>query len=141
MVERIGLSVIVVVGVLAVLWAVPRYLSSDGNWPDILSILLSIADKWEHQTKWLDLVVGIAGVGILGAAAAMFRDPSLVGDLAGQVEFVAFSLAIVGFALLFGTTFVNTRRKGLYSAESTLIAMSLAGLILIVLVSALLAGV
>lgn len=138
MVERIVLSIVVVVGLLGVLWGVPRFHSNDGQWPDVLGILLGIATRWSEKTKWLDLVVGVIAVAVLGAAAAIYRDPSIIGELAAQVEFVAFTLAIIGFTLLFATTYVNTKRKGLYSAESTLIGMSLVGVILIVLVSVLL---
>lgn len=145
MVERIGIALVVVVAVIAILYAIPRYLVSsasngdhDESSSDVMGLLDELGDAWLSKPRAWDMGLGVVALVFLAAGMMVYLVPTLVGGLAEQVEFVAFSLAGLGLAGIFSTTYLNVRRSGLYSAEATLIGLGLVGSVLILLMVAIL---
>lgn len=142
MIELIA-GVMVLLVVLGILYGVPRAVGSEASrssgagWPDILSGLEGYTLGWMERPRVLDIVLGIVTVVLLGAAVMVFQEPEIIG-LDAYVEFVAFPLAILGFIGLFATTYLSVRRSGLHGAEATLLASTLVGTVLIILVTAML---
>lgn len=138
MVELIALSVVVVVGVMAILYAVPRYLGgaeTDASGPDVLDSLDRLANATLSKPRSVDFGLGLVALVLLGLTVAAYRDPGLLGGVPGQAETIAIILGVVGLAALFGGTYLNVRRGGVYSAEATLVGMSLVGLVFLLLIA------
>lgn len=137
MVEVIAISVVVAVVLLGILLAVPKYVSTaEDGWPDILTWLNALAESWLAKPRVFDLVLGIVTIVFLAASVFIYQDPAILGDLASSMELVAHTLAILGFVGIFSTVYLSVRRAGISGAEATLIGSTLAGVVLIVLVSA-----
>lgn len=138
MVEVIAISVAVVIVLLGVMYAVPRFVSGEDGWPDFLAMLDGCAVSWMNRSRIWDAVVAILTLVVLAIAIGLYQDPATLGEMAESAEFVAHILGILGFVGLFATAYVSVRRAGLPSAEATLIGSSLVGIVLMVLVVALL---
>lgn len=148
MVELIVMGIVVVLFVLGVLYALPRYLadpeSGDGflareeDWPNVLARLENFARDWTEKPRTWD--IGLAAITILLLAAAVFlhQDPSALAGLEEYAEFVVHTLGILGFVGLFAASYLNVRRAGLHGAEASLIGMTLVGTVLMILVVVLL---
>ena len=134
MVERIALSAVVLVGVLAIFLGGPRVIGTGDGWPDVLAKLESITQRWLDHTRILDVAVGLIGVILLGLGIGVFREADML-DLGNPV---GFGLLGAGFLFLFASTYINVRRSRLSSAEATLLAAFLVGVVLLVAVVAVL---
>lgn len=130
MVELIAISAVVLVGVFAVFLGTPRYVGNDGSWPDVFGRLDGIANRWLEQSRFLDILVGIVAVVLLGLAVSMFRG----GDLLEGPIALAWALLLGGLIGVFTATYINVRRSDLSSAEATLIGGVLVGIVLLVAV-------
>lgn len=134
MVERIALSAVVLVGAFAVFLGGPRLIGAENGWPDVLGHLEMIAQRWLGLTRWVDVVVGLVSVGLLGLGIGVFREAEMLdlGTAAG------FGFLGIGFLFLFSATYINGRRSRLSSAEATLLGSFLVGIVLLVAVVAVL---
>lgn len=134
MVERIALSAVVLIGVLAVFLGTPRVLTDDGGWPDVMGGFEAIAQSWQHKPRYLDAAVAVVGIILLGLGVSMFREAELIAapDILGWV------FLIVGFPAVYVATYINARRSDLSSAEATLIGATLVGVVLLVAIVGLL---
>lgn len=124
----------VLIGVFAVMFGTPRVLTDDGRWPDVLAMLDGIAADWQARPRWLDVIVAVVAVVLLGLGVSVFRGGAL---LEASVA-VGWVLLLLGFVGLFAATHVNVRRSGLSSAEATFIGATLVGVVLLVAITAIL---
>lgn len=147
MVERFAISVGVAVVAMGAFFAIPRVIGSNGQqgsiaasdeWPDILAGLDSIVESWLGMNKYLDYVIGLIGVGLLGLSAGAYRDPTLLGGLAEHVDVVAVALAAAGFLGLFIGSYTSLRRSRVSRAEATFIGLCLVGASLMILITVML---
>lgn len=134
MVERIALSAAVLIGMFAVFLGVPRYVTDDGGWPDVIAGMDSIAQRWLGFPRVIDWAVGLLGVVLVGLSVSMFRG----ADLVAGPEALGWVFLAIGFLALYAGTYVSVRRGGLSSAEAVLISASLVGIVLLVGVLAIL---
>lgn len=138
-------SGVVLLAVFAFLLGVPRVAGTAGPqsgkataWPDVLAGFEGKAGWWlEHSRLW-DVVLGVLTIVALAAAVSLFQDAAILGGMENFAPFIYNTLAILGLAGLFTTTYLGVRRAGLHGAEATFIGAALVGVTLIVLASALL---
>ncbi len=137
MVERIALSAVILVGVFAVFLGVPRYMTDGNGWPDVLGELESLAQTWLGKSVVLDWAIALVGVVFLGLSVSLFGG----GDLIEGPTVLGWGLLVVGFLALYVGSYINIRRKGMSSAEATLIGSSLVGVVLLIAVLAVLLAI
>ncbi len=144
MVELIGLSIVLLVVVLGLFFAIPRIVGTEGEgsllqreagWPDLFDASEAVVQRWQQFPRALDAIAAVAAIVIVLAGVELTLGVGMFGlEGEGILEGVGLLFIVLGLALLAGFTYVGVRRGGLSSAESSLVGMSLSGTVLIVLI-------
>ncbi len=136
MVEVLALGAVVTVGVLIVLFGVPRAVGGGhgrteyAEWPAVIDRLEAITVNWLARSRLLDFAVGVLAIVILAAAVGLYQ-----ADASAFIINLAATLGLVG---LFASVYLSLRRSALSSAEAVFIGMTLIGTVLMLLVAAVL---